>query len=198
MDDLFPETRQPEALGADLIPHTWPTFFAIYPNERDLLRVVDWQRGIRNRSAVRIAPRPSELLHVSVAECGRAKRKRQPLRATLAEAARHFVFPAFDIVFDAIARFGKDGRACVAIADAASQRLINDLRIALADAQRHAGLFVARGNQDAHLTLGYGDGLSQDRLPIVPFGFRVTAVELVASEAGKSRHEHLECWRLAE
>jgi RNA 2',3'-cyclic 3'-phosphodiesterase len=198
LQDLFPETWREEALRAELVPYAWPTFFAVYPVGQDLPRVAAWQGTLCREHGSSIVPRPQELLHVSIVECGRPKRKRQPLPEALAEAARHFSFAAFDLVFGSIARFGRDGRALAAIADAASQQKIRDLRVAIADAQRHAGLFVSRSAVEAHLTLGYGDGLPQERRSIPPFGFRVTAVELVASETGKSRHRQLQRWPLEE
>lgn len=196
MDDLFPGTRDPEALGTDGMLHAHPVFFAIYPAEADLSRVAGWQARILGEHAPRMTSRRKEVLHVSVAECGKPKRRRQTLQQALDEAERHFSFPAFDIAFDAIARFGRDGRACVACADKTGQDAIQRLRIALADAQRHAGLFVSRASQDAHLTLGYGDALPQQRLTIPPFGFHVAAVDLVVSEVGHSRHRLLKRWVL--
>ena len=194
MEDLFPETWRPESLGADAIPCIHATFFAIYPEARDLPRVVEWQRNICRQEGAVI--RPPEILHVSVAECGKSKRRLRPLPKALSEAAHHFSFPAFDLVFDSTARFGQDGRACVAVADAASQEVFGGLRIAIVDTQRRVGMFASRGKCEAHLTLGYGDGLPVERRSIEPFGFRVAAVEFVASEWGKSHHEHLVRWAL--
>lgn len=193
--DLFRDSLGPEALGADLIPYLWPTFFAIYPNDRDLPRIVDWQRRVC-AGLTRCSFRPAKLLHVSVVECGKPKRRLRPLREALEEAASRFSFPAFEITFDTTWRFGKDGRACVALADAPSQERFDALRIALADALRHVGLFVHRSRQAAHLTLGYVDSLPDERIPIEPFGFRAPAVDLVASETGRSHHAHLERWPL--
>lgn len=198
MQDLFPETWHDEALRDELVPYAWPTFFAVYPDGRELPRVVDWQTGLCRQAGAPIVPRPPELLHASIVECGRPKQKRQSLPDALTEAARHFSFPAFDLVFDSIARFGKDGRALAAVADTASQQKVQGLRLAIADAQRHAGLFVSRSAFEAHLTLGYGAAPSTGRRDIPPFGFRVAAVELVASEVGKSRHQHLQRWALDE
>lgn len=198
MEDLFPETWRPGSLGADAIPHLWVTFFAIYPAEHDLARVVDWQRSICRQEAAPIVMRPSKILHVSVAECGKSKQRLQPLPNALAEAARHFSFPAFELVFDSVARFGKDGCTCVAVADPASQGMFAGLRTAIADAQRRAGIFVSRGKCEAHLTLGYGDRSRVERRNIEPFGFRVGAVDFVASKWGVSHHEHCERWVLDE
>ena len=198
MGDLFPESQRPDSLGADVIPYLYSTFFAVYPEERDLPRVVDWQQSICRQSSVPIAMRPPKVLHVSVAECGKPKQRLRPLPDALSEAAHHFSFPAFDLVFDSVARFGKDGCACVAIADAASQAIFGGLRTAIADAQRRVGMFVSRGRCEAHLTLGYGNGLPVKRRSIEPFGFRIAAVEFVASEWGKSHHEHLVRWALDE
>ncbi|HJR14464.1 MAG TPA: 2'-5' RNA ligase family protein [Rhodanobacteraceae bacterium] len=198
MEDLFPETWLPESLGADAIPCLWVTFFAIYPATRDLPRVVDWQRRICSQEAAAVDTRLPEILHVSVAECGKPKQRRQPLPNALAEAAHHFSFPAFELVFDSVARFGREGQACVAIADAESQEKFADLRIALANAQRHAGIFVSRAKCEAHLTLGYGNRSPMERRSIEPFGFRVAAIEYVASEQGKSHHEHLVRWALTQ
>lgn len=196
MDDLLSGTRIPETFEAGGIFSSGPVFFAIYPAAEDVPRVVDWLEGVRRQYAPMVELRPPELLHVSVAECGRPKRQRQALADAFAEARRHFSFPAFDIAFNAIARFGKDGRACVACADVAGQEAVQGLRIALADAQRHAGLFISRGSQDAHLTMGYGTGLPAERRGIPPFGFRVCAVDLVVSRTGRSIHRHLQRWSL--
>lgn len=196
--DLFPESKQPEALGADAVPYFWSTFFAIYPAKHDLPRLVRWQRSICGQGSAPIALTRPELLHVSVAECGNPKQKRQPWPDVLAEAVRHFSFPAFDMVFDSVARFGKDGGACVAIADAASQETFARLRVAVADAQRHAGIFISRARHAAHLTLGYGEGSPEERRNVELLTMRVVAVEFVASETGKSRHEHLERWPLSD
>lgn len=196
MEDLFPETRRPQSLGADAIPYLCSTFFAIYPEKRDVPRVVEWQRSICGQGSAPLAMRPANVLHVSVAECGKPQRKLQPLPDAMSAAARHFSFPAFELVFDSVARFGNHGRACVALADAASQAIFGDLRAAIADAQRHVGMFVSRGRSEAHLTLGYGEESALERRSIEPFGFRVAAVEFVASEWGKSNHVHLVRWAL--
>ena len=111
------------------------------------------------------------------------------------EAARHFSFQPFDLTFEATARFGQDNRAFVAIADESSQRRVDELRMALADAQRWAGLSGSRGSHAAHLTLGYGD-LPEERRPIPPFRFHVGAVNLVMSDTGRSEHVRLDRWLL--
>lgn len=196
MEDLFPETWRPESLGPDAIPCLWPTFFAIHPEQGDLPRVIAWQRNTCRQETVPVVARPPRTLHVSVAECGKPRQKRRSLPDALAEAARHFSFPAFELVFDSVARFGKDGCACVAVADAASQEKFAGLRVALANAQRHAGVFVSRGRCEAHLTLGYGGQAPMERRNIEPFGIRVAAVEYVASEHGESHHEPLVRWAL--
>lgn len=147
-------------------------------------------------SSPAIRPRPVALLHVSVAVCGRPDRKRQPLQDALRDASRHFSFAPFDVTFAATTRFGGDGRAFVAIADEASQQRIDELRIALADAQRWTGLSGSRGHQIAHLTLGYGDNLPEDRRPIPPFRFHVGAVDLVMSNTGHAEHIRLDRWSL--
>lgn len=196
MQDLFPDSFQSEALQDDILPYLRPVFFAIYPADEDRSRMDEWQKRLCGGLSPAITLRSVELLHVSVAVCGRPARKRQSLRDALREAARHFSFQPFDLTFETAARFGQDGRAFVAIADEASQRRINELRIALADAQRWVGLFGSRANHVAHLTVGYGDKLPDTRQPIVPFGFRVGAVDLVESKTGASKHVRLDRWSL--
>lgn len=155
-----------------------------------------WQQRLCAGLPSAIIRRPAELLHVSVAACGRPGRRRQSLRDALREAARHFSFEPFDLTFEATARFSQDNRAFVAIADEASQRRVDELRIALADAQRWAGLLGCRGNQVAHLTLGYGDKLPEVPRSIPPFRFHVDAVDLVMSNTGRSEHVRLDRWLL--
>lgn len=194
MQDLFPASLHPEALQEDALPYLSPVFFAIYPADGDRPRIAEWQKGLCAGLSSAVAPRPVGLLHVSVAACGRPGRKRQPLQDALREATRHFSFQPFDLTFDAAARFGEDNRAFVAIADEAGQRRVDELRIALADAQRWAGLMGSRGHQVAHLTFGYGDKLPEECRPIPPFRFHVGAVDLVVSNAGRSEHLRLDRW----
>jgi len=197
MDDLFPASLQPDAIGADALPHLAPVFFAIYPSAQDLPRMVAWRQRICSQLAPSaVALRPSELLHVSVALCGTPRRQRQALPAALRAAAERFAHPPFELTLDATARFGADGRAFVALADAAGSRAVHSLRLALAEAQQHAGLVAARGMSEAHLTLGYGDGLPAERRPVEPLGFRVEAVELVVSHVGRSEHDRIGFWPL--
>lgn len=196
MPDLFPESLHPEALRDDILPHLRPVFFAIYPADEDRSRIAEWQKRLCAGLSSPVTLRPVELLHVSVAACGRPSRKRQSLQDTLREAARHFSFRPFDLTFEATASFSQDNRAFVAIADEASQRRVNELRIALADAQRWAGLLGSRGNHVAHLTLGYGDDLPEERRSIAPFRFHVAAVDLVMSNTGHSEHVRLDRWLL--
>ena len=196
MPDLFPESLSPEALRHDILPYLRPIFFAIYPADEDMWRFAEWQKRLCANLPSPIARRPVELLHVSVAACGRPDRKRQSLQDALQEAARHFSFESFDLTFEAITRFGEDNRAFVAIADEASQQRLNELRIALADAQRWAGLSGSRGKHVAHLTLGYGDNLPEGRRSIAPFRFHVGAVDLVMSDTGQSEHIPLDRWLL--
>lgn len=196
MQDLFPEALHPEALRDDILPYLRPVFFAVYPADEDRPRIAEWQQRLCAGLPSAIALRPIELLHVSVAACGRPGRKRQSLRDALREAARHFSFQPFDLTLETTTRFGQDGRAFVAIADESSQRRVDELRIALADAQRWAGLLGSRGNHIAHLTLGYGDGLPEERRSIRPFRFHVGAVDLVMSNTGRSEHVRLDRWVL--
>lgn len=196
MQDLFPDSFHSEALRDDILPYLHPVFFAIYPADEDRLRIAEWQKQLCFGLRSAIALRPLELLHVSVAECGKPKQKRKPLLDALQEVAGHFSFQPFDLTFETTARFGQDGRAFVAIADEASQQRFNELRIALADAQRWAGLLGSRGNHVAHLTLGYGDMLPEERRSIPPFRFHVGAVDLVESKTGQSEHVQRDRWLL--
>ena len=197
MNDLFPESLDPRTLGFDALPHLVPTFFAIYPSADELPRLTAWQyRVCQMLSASGFTPRPPELLHVSVAVCGAARQQREPLHKALQLASQRFAHPRFELALNSVARFGPEGRAFVALADEAGSHAVQTLRIALADAQRSVGLTSSRAASQAHLTLGYGDGLSEGRLPIEPIRFQVGAVDLVASLVGESRHEHLARWRL--
>jgi len=196
MPDLFPESLNPEALRDDMLPYLRPVFFAIYPADEDVPRIAEWQKRLCADLPSAVTPRPVRTLHVSVAACGRPGRKRRSLQDALQEAARHFSFQPFDLTFDATACFGEDHRAFVAIADGASQRRVHELRIAVADAQRWGGLFGSRGNEVAHLTLGYGDKLPEERRSIAPFRFHVGAVDLVMSDTGQSEHIPLDHWLL--
>lgn len=196
MQDLFPESLHPEALRDDILPYLRPVFFAIYPADEDRPRIAEWQQRLGAGLSPAISLRPVELLHVSVAACGRPGSKRQSLRDALREAARHFSFQPFDLTFETARRFGQDNRAFVANADEAGRRRVNQLRNALADAQRWAGLMGPRGNQVAHLTLGYGDNLPEGHRSIPPFRFHVGAVDLVMSDTGRSEHIRLDRWAL--
>ena len=87
MQDLFPELLHPEALQDDILPFLHPVFFAIYPADEDRLRIAEWRKRLCAGVSSTITLRPIELLHVSVAECGKPKQKRKPLLDALQEAA---------------------------------------------------------------------------------------------------------------
>ena len=57
-------------------------------------------------------------------------------------------------------------------------------------------LFLFNRSTVAHLTLGYGDNLPEERRSIAPFRFHVGAVDLVMSETGHSQHVRLDRWLL--
>lgn len=193
-DDLFSGSLEPDANGFDAIG---PTFFAIYPSGQDLPRMVEWQaRVFRQLGLSGVTPRPPEILHVSVAECGKPKQQRQPLDVALKLAAERFSYPSFELTLEACVCFGAD-RALVAVADAAGMRDVDGLRVALADAQKPFGLQGSRGKGAAHLTLGYRDNLPAERQPVEPISFRVEAVDLVVSHVGHTRHIHQARWLLS-
>lgn len=197
-DDLFPASLAPDAIGFDAIRLFGPTFFAIYPSARDLPRIVEWQNRIfRQLGLSGVTPRPREILHVSVAECGKSKQQRQPLDVALKLAAERFSYPSFELVLEASARFGSDDRALVVVADAAGTRDVHGLRLALADAQKPFGLSGSRGMSEPHLTLGYRDNLPTERQQVEPISFRVEAVDLVVSNVGHTEHIHQARWPLA-
>jgi 2'-5' RNA ligase len=196
MADLFPDTLQPEAIGFGAVRQAAPCFFAIYPDEVDLPRIVEEQlRLCRRLRAPRVVPRPPEILHVSVAECGVPRRLREPLEIALRRAGKRFSYPAFELTLEATGCFGADN-AFVAIADEASSQWVNGLRNALADAQEPFGLTCKRGSAISHLTLGYSAQLPAKRVPIPPIRFRVKAVDLVISHKGHTKHSHLDRWEL--
>lgn len=196
-DDLFPSSLEPEAIGFDAIRLVGPTFFAIYPSAHDLPRIVEWQNRIFQQLGLTgINPRPPEILHVSVAACGRSKQQRQPLDAALKLAAERFSYPSFELTLEAIACFGDD-RALVAVADTAGMRDVQGLRLALADAQKPLGLSGLRGSTTPHLTLGYRDNLPTERQQVDPISFRVEAVDLVVSNYGHTEHLHQARWQLS-
>lgn len=195
MDDLFPDSLHPEAVGFDAVPCVVPVFFAIYPMAHDLPRIAKWQRRVCQSLGPGMVLRPPELLHISVAACGTPRQLRQPLAEALRSAAERFVFPPFDITLETTTPFG-DGRAFVAVANPAGIRAVHGLRMALAGAQKPFGLMGSRAKDTPHLTLGYCDDLPAERRPVEPIRFRVAAVDLVASHVGDSKHEHLQPWRL--
>lgn len=196
-DDLFPDSLEPDAIGFDAIRLFGPTFFAIYPSAQDLARMVEWQkRVVRQLGLSGVTLRPPEILHVSVAECGKSKQQRQPLDVALKLAAERFSYPSFELTLETSARFGGDDRALVVVANTAGARDVHGLRLALADAQKPFGLSGSRGMSEPHLTLGYRDNLPVERQSVEPIRFRVEAVDLVVSNVGHTEHLHQVRWPL--
>lgn len=196
-DDLFPASLVPDAIGFDAVRIIAPTFFAIYPSAQDLPRIVEWQKRVfRQLGMSGVIPRPSEILHVSVAECCKSKQQRQPLDVALKLAAERFSYPSFELTLETSARFGGDDRALVVVANAAGARDVHGLRLALADAQKPFGLSGSRGMSEPHITLGYRDSLPVERQPVEPVSFRVETVDLVVSNVGRTEHIHKARWRL--
>jgi 2'-5' RNA ligase len=197
MDDLFPNSLAPDAIGFGAVRDMAPIFFAIYPSAKDLDRIVCWQRNLCQQvEPPDITLRPPVLLHVSVAACGTPKQLRQPFEIALQSAAECFSHPSFELTLEATARFGKD-RAFVAVADATGARHVHGLRLALANAQKPFGLSGPRGMSEPHLTLGYRDNLPAQRRSVESISFRVGAVDLVVSNVGHSEHVHIAHWLLS-
>lgn len=197
MSDLFPESLEPGGIGLAGAWRFAPIFFAIYPEaDAHPLLLEARHRLVRTLGVRKFSARPAELLHVSVAECGKPARLRQPLELALRAASGRFSFPAFDIVLETSARFGRDDRACVLVADQATGRVVHGLRNALADAQQPYGLVGERTVMAPHMTFGYCDGLPEERLPVPTVRFRATAVDLVISNQGYSEHLRVARWPL--
>ncbi len=197
MPDLFPEIFEPDNIGLAGVRLYAPIFFAIYPDATVLPAILESRRRlVRELGLRKFAARPAGLLHVSIAECGKPSRLRQPLELALLAAFERFSFPAFDIRLDKRARFGVDDRAFVLVADEATQATMHGLRNALADAQQSCGLTGKRTVVVPHLTLGYCDELPDERVPVPPVTFRATAVDLVVSNQGHSEHLLLARWSL--
>jgi 2'-5' RNA ligase len=197
LNDLFPDLLRPEAMGFDAIRLGAPVFFAIYPMAADLPRIVEWQQRICGEfEPPKVELRPPEILHISVAACGKPTRQRQPLKESLQAAAERFSYPSFELTLVASTRFGGDDRALVAVADANGSRAVHGLRLAIADAQKTEGLSGSRSRDETHLTLGYRDGLPAERRAIEPISFRVETVDLAVSLVGHTKHVHFTSWRL--
>jgi 2'-5' RNA ligase len=195
-NDLFPDSLKPQAFGLDDQRGAMAMFFAIYPSAKDLQRIVEWQRRICRRLApMRISQRPSQLLHITVAECGKPKQQREPLEAILRTAAQRFFSPSFEVKLTTIERFGAED-ALVAIVDAEGARRVHELRIALADVQKHFGLSGERGITRPHLTLGYSDRLPTEYPAVEPISFRAQAVDFITSVYGESTHIQRARWLL--
>jgi len=195
-NDLFPDSINPQAFGLDSLRHNMATFFGIYPSVEDLPRVVEWQRRIcRQVAPMGISQRRPELLHITVAECGKPKQQREPLEAILRAAAQLFSSPSFEVKLTTIECFGAED-ALVAMLDAESTRRVHELRIALADVQKHFGLSGARGIFRPHLTLGYSDRLPTEYPAVEPISFRAHAVDFITSVYGESKHTQHAHWLL--
>ena len=196
--DLFPDTLQPSEVGIAGIPAFIPRFFALYLDAKELPEIVERQLRLCREFAPSgsITPRPSWMLHVSVALCGTPRRLRYPMEQALRRAQETFCFPAFDVVLDSVASFGSDATAFVAVADASTTRGVHDLRRALADAQQPFGLVGERSATVPHLTLGYSKRPLDLRGTIQPIRLRAREVCLVIS-TGRSEHRCVARWPLA-
>lgn len=197
MGDRFPDTLQPSEVGIAGIPATIPRFFALYPDAEELPELVERQLRLCRELAPSgsIVPRPSWMLHVSVALCGAPRQLRHSMEEALRRAQEAFYFSAFDVELDSAACFAGDGTAFVAVADARTTEQIHALRRALADAQRPFGLIGERSATIPHLTLGYGKRPLDQRRAIEPIRLRAKEVCLVTS-TGHSEHLRVARWPL--
>ncbi|MGX5732508.1 2'-5' RNA ligase family protein [Pseudoxanthomonas beigongshangi] len=197
MPDLFPETLSPCAIGLAGARLVAPVFFCIYPEVEAIPAILETRRHfVRQLAISSFSPRPTELLHVSIAACGRPVRLRQPLQDALKETARKFSFASFTMTFHRLARFGRNGSALVIVADEETRRMVHRLRRALADVQQAYGLKAERTPSDPHVTLGYSAHLPDVSIAIPPLSFRAQVVELVVSNQGYSEHLVLARWPL--
>ncbi len=196
--DLFPESLHPKSLGFRAVTLMAPHFFAIYPDADDIERIREFKRELHRRlDDRRWNWRSDDVLHVSIAQWGTARRMCEPYEIALHKAAGRFTFPAFDIVLVNTARYSKEN-GLVLVADKATADKCHGLRNALADAQRPEGLYGDRGRFSPHMTLAYGPDIPDEPLPIPPLRFRARVVGMMLSEIGKGRHLHVDAWPLDE
>jgi 2'-5' RNA ligase len=198
VNDLFPGAPQRSDVGVAGLAASVASFFALYPDAKELPEIVERQLKLCRELAPSggIVARPSWMLHVSVALCGAPRRLRCSVEEALRRAREALDFPAFDAVLDSTACFGGDGTAFVAVADTNTTAMVHGLRRALADAQRPLGLVGERSETVPHLTLGYGKRLLDRKQAIRPVRFRAREVCLMTS----TRHSEHRCvarWPLA-
>lgn len=194
MNDLFPDSLDPDHLGFDVVPLLYPTFFAIYPQVPDIPRLKVQQSALCRAAGRRVAARPGEILHVSLVGVSSLRRRTTSLERALQKAAVDFDFPRFEMHFDRLAAFGSDGRALVAVADDDAQHQVRLLNGILRRLLALAGMSSPSSVGVAHMTLGYGDMAGLELGPIEPFGFEVSGIDLISSLQGKTIHKHLAHW----
>jgi 2'-5' RNA ligase len=199
--DLFPESLEPEKFGFNALPLVAACSFALRLDEETLDRIVEQQCEQCARIGLPASKwRPRPLLHSTIAEWGAGKRLRAPLDAALHDAKARFHHSVFDAALVQTARFnGQNGEfALVLESDAATARRVNELRNALADAQRPAGLIAKRSEIRPHVTLGYGLRIPDETVQIPPIRFRARHVDLIISQPGTGTHHLLDRWELKD
>jgi 2'-5' RNA ligase len=199
--DLFPESLQPEAIGFGAVRLVAACFFALYPDDAAREQIAGLQRERCRRLGLHPRKwRPPELLHVSIAEWGDARRLHMPLDDALRNAKEHFFHPPIDVTLVSTARLSaQNGEfAFVFEADAETARQARSLRNALADAQSHSGLVAERGAIRPHVTVAYGRHIPHEVVPIPPIRFRAMTVEMIISRPGAREQHHLDHWNLQE
>lgn len=172
-------------------------FFALAPGVAGADAIVQSGGRVSRNLGVGGKPLGADRLHVSLYLVAHYIDvfPREDIAAAL-RAADRVRFPAFDVVFDRVAKFGADRTAFVFKAGPDEPlRALHDCRHALGRALADVGRRITAAKTTPHMTYAYG---AQDvaETPIEPLRWQAENLVLLDSHVGGHRHEVLGCWPL--
>ncbi len=170
-------------------------FFALAPGMVAAGAIVESGRRVSRDLGIGGKPLEADRLHVSLYLVAHYVDvfPREDIAASM-RAADRVRFPAFDVVFDRVAKFGADRTAFVFKAGPDEPlHALHDCRHALGRALADVGRRVTAAKTTPHMTYAYG---AQDvaETPIEPLRWRAEHLVLIDSHVGGHRHEVLGCW----
>jgi 2'-5' RNA ligase len=197
--DLFPGTEPGDEARRSEAGLPTAFFFALRPDAIAIEQILARQSLLCERLSL---PRRQRLdgvrLHLTIACPGNPIRLTDQYELALTKAMERLSALAFDVnLVSAVRLSGRGGEFALAlVGDEDTRDSTQELRTALADAQRREGIYSTRSRFVPHVTLAYGSNVPVDPMPIPPVRFRAEEVVLIASPQGAGRHIQLGGWRL--
>jgi 2'-5' RNA ligase len=160
-------------------------------------RATELRQELLHKHALSGTPVPAQILHVTLLHLDDHAELPPGLVAEAIEAGANVRTPPFEVVFDRVASFSRQGKMPLALCGGDGVAGLVAFQQAICAAMTKGGLgrYVRRERFNPHVTLFY-DRRRIDEQAIEPIRWRVREFALVRSLLGQTRHITLASWPL--